>query len=375
MRTTRLLQLLSLVLLLATISITVFVEQHRPSKADGSGFPTVSGTQIIDASGNPLVLRGTQVETSFMYAGSWKGKKNNVTSKLNPTVFNQMTTNWHMNTLRLSISNWIYASDPVNYLNLLDQVVQEANQAGLYVILNLHDDQKSGSPYGTGAAVPKPETVDFWKTIAAHYASNSMVMFEPFNEPAYPDANTWLNGGGTVTGSTGKSTTIVGMQALVDAIRATGAPQIIVIGGVATAITGNQFIQDPNIIYTRHVYQQVASGNPTIWDALWGPLKGQYPLDFGEWALLPNTNLASRCKGATMANADQLVTNFMNYMDQNAISWTAWQFDTYYLIQDHTSFTPTRLDDPNNPWVCPAPTSTAGMGTVVQQHLLSLPTP
>src|SRR5437870_5403432 len=114
MRTTRVFQLLSLVLLLATISLTFFVEQHRPSKAD------------------------------------------------------------------------------------------------LYVILNLHDDLKSGSPYGTGAAVPKPETVDFWKTISAHYASNTMVMFELFNEPQYPDANTWLNGGGTVTGSTGKSTTIVG---------------------------------------------------------------------------------------------------------------------------------------------------------------------
>src|SRR6266566_703595 len=370
MRTKRAFLLLSIVLLIVTISLTFFTEQHKPTRASGNGFPYVSGTQLIDASGNPLILRGTQVETSFMYAGSWK-TKNNVTSKLNPTVFNQMTTNWHMNVLRLSLSNWIYASDPVNYMNLLDQVVQQANQAGLYVILNLHDDKKSGSPYGTGAAVPKPETVDFWQTIATHYLNNTMVMFEVFNEPQYPDANTWLNGGGTVTGSTGKSTTIVGMQALVDAIRSTGAPQIIVIGGVATAITGNQFIQDPNIVYTRHVYQQVPSGNPTAWDALWGPLKGQYPLDFGEWALLPNTTLASRCKGATMANADQLVTNFMNYMDQNGINWTAWQFDTYDLIQDHTTFTPTRLDDPNNPWVCPSPTSTAGMGAVVQQHLLS----
>ena len=53
-----------------------------------------------------------------MYAASWKTKKNNVASKLNPTVFNQMVTNWHMNVLRLSVSNWIYSSDPVNYMNL-----------------------------------------------------------------------------------------------------------------------------------------------------------------------------------------------------------------------------------------------------------------
>ena len=212
--------------------------------------------------------------------------------------------------------------------------------------------------------------------MATHYANNTMMMFELFNEPQYPDANTWLNGGGTVTGSTGKSTTIVGMQTLVNTIRSTGASQIIFVGGVATAITGTQFIQDPNIVYTRHVYQQVVSGNPTTWDALWGPLKGVYPLDFGEWALLPNatTAMAFRCAGATMANANQIVTNFLNYMDQNGMSWTAWQFDTYYLILDHTNFTPTRLDDPNNPWVCSSPKAKVGMGTVVQQYLLSLQT-
>ena len=65
--TKRGLQILSLLLLIVTITITFFVEQHRPSKADSSGFPSVSGTQILDASGNPLVLRGTQIETSFMY--------------------------------------------------------------------------------------------------------------------------------------------------------------------------------------------------------------------------------------------------------------------------------------------------------------------
>src|SRR6266566_7266806 len=107
MRTKRAFLLLSIVLLIVTISLTFFTEQHKPTRASGNGFPYVSGTQLIDASGNPLILRGTQVETSFMYASSWK-TKNNVTRKLNPTVFYQMTTNWHMNVLRLYLSNWIY---------------------------------------------------------------------------------------------------------------------------------------------------------------------------------------------------------------------------------------------------------------------------
>jgi aryl-phospho-beta-D-glucosidase BglC (GH1 family) len=97
---------------------------------------------------------------------------------------------------------------------LLDQVVLDATSVGLYVILDLHDDVQSGSPYGSGASVPKPETIDYWKAIATRYLNNTQVMFDVFNEPDYPDANTWLNGGGTITGSTGLSTTIVGMRRL-----------------------------------------------------------------------------------------------------------------------------------------------------------------
>ncbi len=237
------------------------------------------------------------------------------------------------------------------------------------MILDLHDDQQSGSPYGSGAQVPKPESVAFWQTIAAHYLANSMVMFDAYNEPQYPDANTWLNGGGTITGSTGMSA-IVSMQALVNAIRGMGAQQIIVIGGISVA--GNLRINDPNIVYTRHVYHDVATGDPTVWNAGWGSFLGNYPLYYGEWALLPNGS-SYQYQSATPANADQKVIDFMNYMEQNNISWTAWQFDSPFLIQDHTTYAPSKLDDPNNPWTCgSSTTSTAGMGAVVYLHLQSL---
>jgi aryl-phospho-beta-D-glucosidase BglC (GH1 family) len=89
-----------------------------------------------------------------------------------------MSGDWHMNALRLPISNWIYATDATHYLNLLDRVVQQANQAGLYVILDLHDDSQSGSPYGTGASVPKTERVAFWRIIASRYRSYPLVLFD-----------------------------------------------------------------------------------------------------------------------------------------------------------------------------------------------------
>lgn len=369
-------------LLIVAGSITFAVEQRVSSSAAGGiVFPHVSGTQLIDSSGQPFLLRGANIESAFMYAGGWKQKNNNVTRLLNATVFHEMVANWHMNTVRICLSNWIYARDATNYLALLDQVVAQANQAGLYVILNLHDDKQAGSPYGSGADAPKPESVAFWKIFAAHYKKNPMVMFDAYNEPHFPDGPTWLNGGGTQTGSTGLSTQIIGMQALVDAIRSTGATQIIIIGGIKYPILYNKkyhvaySIRDANIVYTKHPYSQVAVGTPTTWDAMWGYFKGTYPLYAGEWALLPNTKIPVQCQGATMQNANQKVKAFMNYMDQNSISWTAWQFAVKQLIMDRTTFTPTRLDDPNHPWTCNTPTAMAGMGAEVKQHLLSLPSP
>jgi aryl-phospho-beta-D-glucosidase BglC (GH1 family) len=286
---------------------------------------------------------------------------------LNSTVFNEMSKNWHMNALRLPLSNWVYAAHQQLFLQLLDKAVQEANQAGLYVILDLHDYQQGGSPYGSGADMPKPESVTFWKAIATHYLNNTMVMFDEYNEPHYPTANQWLNGGGTQKGATGKTAPIIGMQTLVKAIRSTGAKQIIIIGGIHNA--GTLRISDPNIMYTTHTYHKVAVGSPAIWNQEWAGFLDRYPLFYGEWALLPNATTTQRCATATMKNANQKVQAFLNYTQQNGISWTAWQFNINYLILDRTKFTPTSLNDPRHPWVCNSPNAAAGMGTVIYQYL------
>lgn len=367
------------VLLVALSSTGFLMAQHTPSKVKASGivYPSVSGTHLVDSSGNLLVLRGAQIETLLVNASVWSyntslgSKFAALQRSASTSVFNEMHTNWHMNALRFPISNWIYTSDPTDYMTLLDFVVQQANQAGLYVVLDLHDNLKSGSPYGTHANVLKPESISFWKTIASHYLANTMVMYDLFNEAQYPDANTWLNGGGTITGSTGKSTSIIGMQACVDAIRSVGAKQILIIGGVHVMATTTLRINDPNIMYTVHVFHRVATG--LGWSSDWGNLIGHYPLFYGEWGLLVNTGARNRCTGVTPANADQKVINFMNYLQQNGMNWIAWEFDSPYLILNHSNFAPTSFDDPNHPWFCGSAHALAGMGTVVKTYMASLP--
>lgn len=364
----RALQLLPL--LIVIIAATFLVQQYKPSTASTGTFPYVQGTQLMDSTGHPLVLRGAQIETALAYDNPWKNTtslQNRMSTVLNPTVFNEMSQKWHMNALRLPLSNWVYAAHQQLFLQLLDKAVLEANQAGLYVVLDLHDYQQGGSPYGSGANMPKPESVAFWKAIATHYLNNTMVMFDEYNEPHYPSSNQWLNGGGTQKGITGKTAPIIGMQTLVTAIRSTGAKQIIIVGGIHNA--GTLRIKDPNIMYTTHTYHKVAIGDPAIWNQEWAGFIGRYPIFYGEWALLPNSNTPQRCTGATMKNANQKVQAFLTYMQQNGISWTAWQFNINYLILDRTQFTPTSLTDPKHPWVCNSPNAAAGMGTVIYQFM------
>jgi len=335
--------------------------------------PFVQGAQILDGSGNPLTLRGAQIQSPFNNIAGWQ-RGTPVSQYLNPNVFRAMVQQYHMNELRLPISNWIYNLNPTSYLSKLDLVIAQANSAGLYVVLDLHDNAQSGSPYGATVPLPKQEDLVFWQAIAAHYKSNPSLMFDLFNEPAaLKDWATWLNGGGTLDGAH-----LVGFQSLVNAVRAVGAKQILIVeagqagdGGVSTkgwATIGSDTINDPNIMYSLHEYKNVTL-TAQEQDAMWGPILNQHPIYYGEWAVLPNgVGLGSQahCQGMTPANADQITNAFLTYMTSRHANWNAWSFVPYYLIQNVTTFAPTTLDIP---WVCGDGTSHAGMGSIIQQFL------
>lgn len=343
-----------------------------PQPHNPMGMPFTHGAQLMDGSDHPLTLRGAQIESPFNYINGWNiGTP--VTRYLNPAVFQAMTQQYHMNELRLPISNWIYNLNPSKYLGLLDQVVQQANSAGLYVVLDLHDDAKSGSPYGDNAQMPKEQDLVFWQAIAAHYKNNDMVMFDLFNEPQTKGWSTWLNGGGSIDGAT-----IVGFQNMVNAVRAVGAKQVIIVEAGQAGDNGaqdkgwmsigNDTINDPNIMYSLHEYQDITL-SAQLQDAKWGSILNHYPIFYGEWAMLPNgqgKSGAQHCKGISPDQADAITNNFLNYMTSRNANWSAWEFEPYFLIQSEQTFAPTTLDIP---WTCGDSSSHAGMGTLIEQFL------
>src|SRR5438552_516260 len=107
--------------------------KHKPTPTSNvsltpvaTGMPHTQGTQIIDASGHPLILRGAQMESPFNYLSTWEsGRRPSAT--LNSRTFHVMVSDWKMNVVRIPLSNWIYAKYSADYISQLDQVVQEAN--------------------------------------------------------------------------------------------------------------------------------------------------------------------------------------------------------------------------------------------------------
>lgn len=326
------------------------------------------GSQIVDATGQSILLRGAMIESSFAYINRWQ-RGQDPTQTLSPATFAAMAS-WHMNVVRINISYWIYQLDPTLFMSRLDQVVQNAHAAGLYVVLDYHDDGQSGNPAPDGMI--HAETVTFWTILATHYAKDPLMIFDPINEPKYTDWQTWLSGNGAG---------VLGYQQVIAAIRGAGAQQLIVLEPGPACGCGHTIWQgadnflpsDSNVLFSLHVYNEIISGNPQTWDAAWGPLLGHHPLYYGEWAVLPNSNTPSQCSGLTSDNADAITNAFLNYTQARQINWTAWQFSQKHLVQDYATYAPTTFATGAS-WACQDPSAAqAGMGSDVKQFLAAHP--
>ena len=209
------------------------------SNAGGLGPYTVSGNKILDKNSNEHFFRGLD-RPSLEWSCS---------GDIQNTDYQAMSSEWGANIVRLPLNQdcWLSTSgnssyDPT-YAGTVDQQVQWATENGMDIILDLHwSDQGS---FSVGAAclansggncqqdMADTNSVEFWKEVATKYANNPAVIFELYNEPkvggyAPTDANwvTWLNGG------TSSGYTVVGMQQLYTTVRATGANNIVIIGGL-----------------------------------------------------------------------------------------------------------------------------------------------
>jgi hypothetical protein len=177
---------------------------------------------------------------------------------------------WKANVIRLPVHDTYWfgkgKSQPAGgaeaYRQAIDDLIKQASTRGAWVLLDLHQ-------FGA----PTEAHVAFWKDAAMRYRNNPAVLFELFNEAHGITWELWRDGGSlkdvkhsdvNPTENTLKTEAdwTPGMQALVKAVRDTGAKNIILAGGLDWAydLSGiaSGFALDDlggnGIIYVSHIY-------------------------------------------------------------------------------------------------------------------------
>jgi len=103
--------------------------------------------------------------------------------------------------------------------------------------------------------MPDDESIRFWQQMATRFRHNPLVAFDLYNEPHGITDSVWLDGGSTT--SFGVTYHGVGVRQLYQTIRATGARNLVFIGGnaYATVFPGTAPLAGTtNVVYAAHAY-------------------------------------------------------------------------------------------------------------------------
>jgi endoglucanase len=183
----------------------------------------------------------------------------------------------------------------------VDQIVQNAIDNGMYVIIDWHD---------SNADQRKDLAIEFFTKMAEKWGSYPNVIYETFNEPL---KQSWA--------------TVIKPyhEALVSAIRAKDPDNVIILGtgnwSQDVDLAADSPVAGTNLMYTLHFYSCTHTAMLRQ--------KGQAALDKGlplfvtEWG-------ATNADGGTARNPDLCLDEaqlWHDWMNSNRISWAAWKFD------------------------------------------------
>jgi hypothetical protein len=232
----------------------------------------------------------------------------------------RLMASWGANVVRLPLNQAFWLEDSpqfaASYAPLVDDAVSWAKAAGMDVILDLHwsDAGTVGgctSPPNCQQQMADERSITFWSEVAARYRGDGRVLFELYNEPHDVSWQVWKSGGETSAGFRA-----AGMQQLYDAVRAAGADNLVLIGGLDWAydlsgVVANR-IDGYNIVYATHPYN-TPNRQPAAWEKSWGFLTATDPVMVTEFGNLNDPSCSTDYTGAVI-----------DYADAHAAGWTAW---------------------------------------------------
>ncbi len=314
------------------LTVGVFAAcQGSPTGIGPAGTPSVrvQGNHLVDSAGRVLRLRGVNRSgTEYACAQGW-----GIFAGPSDSASVQAIASWKATIVRVPLNEtcWLgingvaSAYSGSTYRKAISDYVALLNRTGLIVILDLHwTAADTAKALGQAPMPNRDHTPLFWHQVALAFKGNNRVIFDLFNEP-FPDNNSdtpeawrcWRDGGTC----RGMSFQAAGMQELVDSVRATGATNVILLGGIQYAARLSSWLAykptDPlnNLATSWHIYNFSWCNTLACWDSEAAPVALQVPLVLGE--------LGQNDRGSAFVNA------LMDWMDSRQDSYLAWEWDVW----------------------------------------------
>jgi len=272
---------------------------------------------------------------------------------------------WNINAVRIPLNEdcWLGINGVsttyggANYRAAVEAYVALLLANGMYPIVDLHWNAP-GTQLATGQEpmADADHAPAFWTSVATTFKSNGSVILELYNEP-WTDNNQdttaawtcWRDGGTCPS----VSYEVAGMQTLVNTVRATGATNLVLLGGVEYSNALTQWLaykpSDPldNLAAAWHVYQGNACSTTSCFDEAPAAVAALYPIvatEIGD----------SSCDGAYL-------TTVMEWLDAHGQSYSAWAWDAWGSACSNYSLVSDYLGTPNGTY-----------GLAYQSHLKAL---
>ena len=259
-----------------------------PASAQASA-PTVrvAGNRLVNGQGHTLRLLGVNRSGSeYACIQGWGIFEGPVGARAIAAI-----RRWKANAVRVPLNEdcWLGINGVDSryggwrYRRAIKRFVSRLHEAGLVAVLELHWSAPGRIPAtGQWLMANRSHTPAFWSSVARAFRRDRSVVFDLVNEPHDISWRCWRDGC-TVDGWR-----LAGMQRLVNAVRATGARQPIMVAGLAWANDLSRWLAwrpyDPlkQIVASFHVYNFNSCRTPTCWSATVGRVAGSVPVVTGE---------------------------------------------------------------------------------------------